>query len=211
MSKNLILLQNGFPGSTTSGEEVTSLNIKNFFKYEKSYSGTQYARLYYNTHIYSNTPYFTTREKLGKAIEGEYYEKETGNLAPNNLAYHYSIHPLLFSMRMKKGFCASNILITSRLEDNENLKLKFLKVGSSVDDFKALYSWKYWMDYPYQTVYPYRFCEESLNIPSLDNKNYCFFAFLYSTSAYNLETGTVLLNNEPLLNISWTETEFIEA
>ena len=36
MSKNLILLQNGFPGSNTSGTEVTSLDIKNFFKYNAS-------------------------------------------------------------------------------------------------------------------------------------------------------------------------------
>lgn len=208
MSKNLILLQNGFPGSSTSGEEVTSLNIKNFFKYEKSYSGTRYAR--FNMDAYSSTA-FDTKDKLAKAIEGEYYEKETGNLAPNNLAYHYSIHPLLFSIRMKKGFCASNILITSRLIDNENLKLKFLKVGNTIDDFKSLYSWTYYDGTWEDSVYPYRFCEESLNIASLDNKNYCFFAFLYSSTAYNLETGTVLLNNEPLLNISWTETEFIEA
>ena len=208
MSKNLILLQNGFPGSSTSGEEVTSLNIKNFFKYEKSYSGTRYAR--FNMDAYSTTA-FDTKDKLAKAIEGEYYEKETGNVLPNNLAYHYSIHPLLFSIRMKKGFCASNILITSRLTGNENLKLKFLKVGNSVNAFKSLYSWTYYDGTWEDSVYPYRFCEESLNIPSLDNKNYCFFAFLYSSTAYNLETGTVLLNNEPLLNISWTETEFIEA
>ena len=211
MSKNLILLQNGFPGSSTSGEEVTSLNIKNFFKYEKSYSGTKYARFHASTGNYDNIPYYDTREKLGKAMKGEYYEKETGNLAPNNLAYHYSIHPLLFSIRMKKGFCASNILITSRLENNENLKLKFLKIGNSVDNFKSLYNWTWWRNYDYRAIYPYNFCEDSLNIASLDNKNYCVFAFLYSTSAYNLETGTVLLDNEPLLNISWTETEFIEA
>ena len=210
MSKNLILLQNGFPGSSTSGVEVTSLNIKNFFKYEKSYAGTQYARLNYYTGNYGSS-YFTTKDRVAKAITGEYYEKETGNLLPNNQAYHYSIQPLLFAIRMKKGFCASNILITSRLESNENLKLKFLKVGNTVDDFKALYEWKYYVSGSYNSVYPYVFCEDSLNISSLDNKNYCFFAFLYSATAYDLESGTVLLNNEPLLNISWTETEFIEG
>lgn len=208
MSKNLILLQNGFPGSSTSGEEVTSLNIKNFFKFEKSYSGTRYARYFINDY---QTNYFSTKDSLAHKIGGEYFEKETGILAPNNLAYHYSIQPILFSIRMKKGFCASNILITSRLADNEHLKLKFLKVGNTVDDFKSLYSWTYYNGAWEDSVYPYRFCEDSLNIGSLDNKNYCFFAFLYSSTAYNLETGTVLLNNEPLLNISWTETEFIEA
>ena len=210
MSKNLILLQNGFPGSSTSGVEVTSLNIKNFFKYEKSYAGTQYARLKYDPGIY-NSSYFTTKDRVAKAIGGEYYEKDTGNLLPNNQAYHYSIQPILFAIRMKKGFCASNILITSRLGDNENLKMKFLKVGTTVEDFKALNNWKYYINGWNHTIYPYKFCEDSLNIPSLDNKNYCFFAFLYSTTAYDLESGTVLLNNEPLLNISWTETEFIEG
>lgn len=211
MSKNLILLQNGFPGSDTSGEIVTSLNIKNFFKYEKGYAGTQYARYVIDTGSVWDSYYFTTKDKIAKAINGEYFEKETGNLAPNNSAYHYSIQPILFAIRMKKGFCASNILITSRLEGNENLKLKFLKIGNSIEDFKALHEWEQGMSGVNKSVYPYKFCENSLNIPSLDNRNYCFFAFLYSSTAYELESGTVLLNNEPLLNISWTETEFIEA
>ena len=35
MSKNLLLIQNGFPGSATSGTVIETLDIKNFFKYEK--------------------------------------------------------------------------------------------------------------------------------------------------------------------------------
>ena len=46
MNKNLLLVQNGFPGSISSGTVIDSLDIKNFFKFEKNTTPTLYSARY---------------------------------------------------------------------------------------------------------------------------------------------------------------------
>ena len=204
MNKNLILLQNGFPGSKTSGIEVYTLDIRNFFKFEKNVTSSRFAMdkddgdlSYYGDKLY---------ERLYSI---EYFEKLSGELKPDNSFLHYSISPLLFAIRMKKGFMGTNVLLSSRLI-NDHLKLKFMDVGTTVEDFKALNNIEAVNDpYGWRSALPHHFLYDSITIPSVDNTNHCFFAVLFSSTAYSLESGTVLLNNEPLFNISWTETEFV--
>ena len=208
MSKNLILLQDGFPGSTVSGTEVTSLNIKNFFKFEKSISGSSYTRRF-GYYYYGASDGCQDWFMKANCYNNEYYQNITGELNPNNIFLNYSIYPMLFALRMKKGYMASDILITSRLT-SEHLKLKFLDIGVTVDDFKALQTPRVANSSWDHAIFPHVFTDETLNIASVNNKNHCFFAFLYSTSAYELDSGTALLDNEPLFNISWTETSIQE-
>lgn len=221
MSKNLILVQNGFPGSSTSGTVVESLNIRNFFKYEKNVSATKYSRNKTNTDEFPKGETSTTIPNNHEFMSywtrtSNYYEPETGNLLANNLFKHYSISFLLFAVRMKKGFSGRDITITSRLT-GEDLKLRFYDIGKTVDDFTNIFK-----EYPlvYESAYisgtrynvfGYKQLSNSIVITDLQQYNHCFLAVLFSNTAYTMESGTVLLNNEPLLNISWTETEFLEV
>ena len=216
MSKNLLLLQDGFPGSNTNGTEVTSLDIKNFFKYEKNVTSTSYSRVHTGElgTNYDITKHYAEHDTFSKLCRDlQYYEPDTGEYKPNTAFKHYSMLPFLFAVRMKKGFLGTDVTIMSRL-NNENLKLRFYDIGNTVDDFKAIYNelpartWSVWGS---SYCRGYKFLTDSIVIPSLDQYNHCFLGVLFSDTAYNLESGTVLLNNEPLLNISWTETEFVEA
>ena len=110
MSKNLILLQNGFPGSNTSGTEVTSLDIKNFFKYEKNVTSTSYSRVHTGElgTSYDITKHYAEHDTFSKLCRDlQYYEPDTGYYKPNTSFKHYSIMPFLFAVRMKKGFLSA--------------------------------------------------------------------------------------------------------
>ena len=208
MTRNLLLLQNGFPGSKTSGTEIDTLNIKNFFKYEKNVSSSKYALERRDDDANNANQYYGTTPHT-KVYNMEYFEKITGELKPDSEYLHYSISPLLFAVRTNKGFAASNVLITSRLM-NDNLSLRFIDVGETVEDFQALNNVEAIFDgWGWRSIIPHHFLQDSITIPSVSNINHCFFAVLFSSTAYSLESGTVLLNNEPLFNISWTETEFV--
>lgn len=208
MSRNLLLLQNGFPGSKTSGIEIDTLDIRNFFKYEKNVSSSKYAMERRDDDANNASQYYGTIPHT-KVYNMEYFEKVSGELKPDTSFLHYSISPLLFAVRTKKGFAASNVLISSRLT-NENLKLRFMDIGETIDDFKALNKVEAINDgWNWRSILPHHFLQDSITIPSVSNINHCFFAVLYSSTAYTLESGTVLMDNEPLFNISWTETEFV--
>lgn len=223
MNKNLILVQNGFPGSNTSGTEIDTLDIKNFFKYEKSVSASKYARKYvytgsgspYYISPYSGRVEFNTNnpDELRKAaLPSHWYENYTGELGHKDSFKHYSVSFLLFAVRMKKGFLGTNVTITSRIGQDSPVKLKFYNIGDSVSDFSAMKNLDYIRSGSFDyDVYAHRMLSDSIVIPSVNQYNHCFLAALFSDSVYELESGTTLLNNEPLLNISWTETEFTEA
>lgn len=224
MDKNLVLVQNGFPGSNTSGTIIDTLNLKNFFKFEKDVVPTKYVKRlvgelysgltedpYTTSHDFLKTTY--TEDDIKRYVRvAQYYLNNTGELKQNTDFKHYSITPILCAVRMKQGFLGTNVLITSRLQ-NDNIKIRFLDIGNSLDDFKNMSKMitpTVHGDY-YRMLRGHRCCTNSISIPSLDQYNHCFLAVVFSDTAYTLESGTVLLNNEPLLNISWTETEFIEA
>ena len=226
MNKNLILVQNGFPGSNTSGTEVDTLDIKNFFKFEKSIVPTTYVKFYKDGYYgmkclppFENIKYDTdATENNEEAIikissTAQYYDNDTGKIQRNNNFNHYSVSFLLFAVRMKKGFLGTNITITSRLPSDSPLKIRFHNLGYTVDDFKSHLSGEHCLryDYRFTNYFPHLSLYNSIMIPSLNQYNHCFLAALFSNSVYELESGTILLNNEPLLNISWTETEFTEA
>ena len=221
MSKNLILVQDGFPGSNTSGTVVESLNIKNFFKYEKNVSATTYSRNKTNTDEFPKGETSTTIPNNHDFMSlwtraSNYYEPLTGNLLANNLFKNYSVTFLLFAVRMKKGFTGRDVTITSRLT-SDDLSLRFYDIGKTVEDFTNIYK-----EYPLvfesayisgsrYNVFGYKQLSNSIVITDLQQYNHCFLAALFSKTAYTMESGTVLLNNEPLLNISWTETGISEA
>ena len=216
MAKNLILLRDGFPGSSTSGTAIETLDLKNFFKYEKNVIPTTYARKTYDLGGYKDIAnYPNDHVKFTEWFrDPQYFEKDTGEYAPNTLFKHYSASAMLFAVRMENGYSGTDITITSRIE-KDNLKIRFMDIGKSVDDFKDLYN-----ELPARTWHVtrgatygrgYRCLVDTIVIPTLENLNHCFLAVVFSDSAYELETGSVLLNNEPLLNISWTETKFLEA
>lgn len=220
MDKNLILVQNGFPGSNTSGTIIDTLNIRNFFKYEKNVSPTVYYRKHWGYGWESNglEPYnndywnyqYSTGVGRKLSMPAQWYERSTGDLKYNNSFKHYSVSFMLFAVRMKKGYLGTDVTITSRLASDSPLKLKFFNIGTTVEDFQKLILTDVRKVSDYE-VLPHMKVNSSMVIPSLANYNHCFLAALFSDSAYELESGTVLLNNEPLLNISWTETEFVEA
>lgn len=226
MNKNLILVQNGYPHSTTSGTEVDSLDITNFFKFEKDVVPSIYASRYisFSSIINSNTkslsPFSTDiafDERTDKQLQhwaspSAWYEKE-GELKYNKTFKHYSVSLLLFAVRMQKGFLGADVTITSRLASDSPLKLRFFDIGETLEDFKKLANALKFFKNPADTSYdgefhPHRTLSNALSIPTLNQYNHCFLAALFSDSAYLKESGTKLLNNEPLLNISWTETAF---
>lgn len=223
VNKNLLLVQNGFPGSKTSGTEVDSLDIRNFFKYEKDVTPSEYAS-YQRWYLSDTSPfkpfnfkredtYLNANEIRQTTIPSQWYEK-TGELKYNNSFKHYSVSFLLFAVRMKKGFLGSNITVASRLPSDHPLKLRFYDLGESLEAFKAInkmskiycsnntdyYNWR-----------PHKILSNGIVIPTLTQYNHCFLAALFSDSVYTKESGSALLTNEPLLNVSWTETEFIEG
>lgn len=226
MNKNLILVQNGYPHSTTSGTEVDSLDITNFFKFEKDVVPSIYASryIYFSNIINSDTkslsPFSTDiafDERTDKQLQhwaspSAWYEKE-GELKYNKTFKHYSVSLLLFAVRMQKGFLGTDVTITSRLASDSPLKLRFFDIGETLEDFKKLANALKFFKNPANTSYdgefhPHRTLSNALSIPTLNQYNHCFLAALFSDSAYLKESGTKLLNNEPLLNISWTETAF---
>lgn len=226
MNKNLVLVQNGYPHSTTSGTEVDSLDITNFFKFEKDVVPSKYASryVYFSSITNSDTPSlepFNTNiafdERTDKQLQhwaspSAWYEKE-GALKYNNTFKHYSVSLLLFAVRMQKGYLGTDITIASRLASDSPLKLRFFDIGETLDDFKELAKALKFFKNPKDTSYngefhPHRTLSNTLSIPTLNQYNHCFLAALFSDSAYLKESGTKLLNNEPLLNISWTETAF---
>lgn len=227
MSKNLLLIQNGFPGSATSGTVIETLDIKNFFKYEKDVVATLgKKRLFYSTwNSISGIPPFNNKSyyddnlkiKMSEILETSmvpnYYEPETGSIKYNSNFKHYSISFLLFAVRMKKGFLGTDITITSRLTSDSPLKIRFYNLGKTVDDFKSKINKHsiYTSSSSSVNMVPHLCLSDSIVIPSVNQYNHCFLAALFSDSVYEMESGTTLLNNEPLLNISWTETEFTEA
>lgn len=222
MNKNLILVQNGFPGSNTSGTIVESLNIKNFFKFEKSVSASKYARRYVYTGSggtsllspYTGRVSFDTNnlEEIAKtALPSHWYEEYTGELGYKDNFKHYSVSFLLFAIRMKKGYLGTDITITSRLTSDSPLKMRFYNIGATVNDFSRMNSLDYIRSSFSWDVYAHKMLSDSIIIPSVNQYNHCFLAALFSDSVYEMESGTTLLNNEPFLNISWTETEFTEA
>lgn len=225
MNKNLVLVQNGYPHSTISGTEVDSLDITNFFKFEKNVVPTIYAL--YSKEILSdnkslnllspfneNVSYNAASNTLLKtAAPSAWYEKDAA-LKYNKDFKHYSITFLLFAVRMQKGFLGTDVTITSRLAEDSPLKLRFYDIGDTLEDFKNMNNiLKNPLKAPtsgwfYGNIYPHRPLSNALSIPTLNQYNHCFLAALFSDSAYLKESGTKLLNNEPLLNISWTETAF---
>ena len=227
MNKNLVLVQNGYPHSTTSGTEVDSLDITNFFKFEKDVVPTIYASRYqWSLHTIPFVAPFQGSTEVGKyagysnAYDAEYskvsmgsawYEKD-GELKYNKTFKHYSISFLLFAVRMQKGFLGTDVTIASRLASDSPLKLRFFDIGDTLEDFKKLNRmllYKTNQTYNnYNELHPHKFLSNALSIPTLNQYNHCFLAALFSDSAYLKESGTKLLNNEPLLNISWTETAF---
>lgn len=227
MNKNLILVQNGYPHSTTSGTEVDSLDITNFFKFEKDVVPSAFASkyLYFSgiTHgsdtqdlkPFVNNIAFDERTNIQLqhlASPSAWYEKE-GELKYNKTFKHYSVSLLLFAVRMQKGFLGTDITIASRLKEDSSVKLRFFDIGETLEDFKKLANALKFFKNPANTSYdgefhPHRTLSNALSIPTLNQYNHCFLAALFSDSAYLKESGTKLLNNEPLLNISWTETAF---
>ena len=228
MNKNLVLVQNGYPHSTTSGTEVDSLDITNFFKFEKDVVPTIYASKYQWS--VDSTPFvapFQGSTKVGyyvgssNAYDAEYskvsmgsawYEKD-GELKYNKTFKHYSISLFLFAVRMQKGYLGTDVTIASRLASDSPLKLRFFDIGETLEDFKKLnrmllYKTKQTDRNNFNELHPHKFLSNALSIPTLNQYNHCFLAALFSDSAYLKESGTKLLNNEPLLNISWTETAF---
>ena len=228
MSKNLLLIQNGFPGSATSGTEIETLDIKNFFKYEKDVVATLGTKRFFSwtwQNIYGIPPFGSKsyggtdlQRKMSAILETSmvpnYYEPETGNIKHNGNFKHYSISFFLFAVRMKKGFMGTDITITSRLAADSPLKIRFYNLGKTVDDFKSkidkhtIYNES---GTNHTNMVPHLCLSDSIIIPSVNQYNHCFLAALFSDSVYEMESGTTLLNNEPLLNISWTETEFLEV
>lgn len=227
MNKNLVLVQNGYPHSTTSGTEVDSLNVNNFFKFEKSIVPSKYANYYKrygsDTGSYGLTalaPFKNNFAFIGSTdailqtalCPSAYYEKE-GTLKYDNLFKHYSITFLLFAVRMQKGFLGTDVTIASRLSEDSPLKLRFYDIGESFASFADMNKIKRYRNPSDPTssnisATPYKGLSNALSIPTLNQYNHCFLAALFSDSAYLKESGTKLLNNEPLLNISWTETAF---
>lgn len=225
MNKNLVLVQNGYPHSTTSGTAVDSLDITNFFKLEKDVVPSALANWYTRWGTYKHefeglTPFATQMIDVNVATDAQlqrgfcpsaYYEKE-GGLKYNNTFKHYSISLLLFAVRMQKGYLGADVTITSRLSSDSPLKLRFFDIGETLEDFKNLNSFKKYKKTPTDSIYlsyhPHKILSNALSIPTLNQYNHCFLAALFSDSAYLKESGTKLLNNEPLLNISWTETAF---
>lgn len=223
MNKNLVLVQNGYPHSSTSGTEVDSLDITNFFKFEKNVVPSVYAnyslsgdmsRPQYLPPLQGSAPYWWNNpniapiEYLRVTAPSAYYEKE-GALKYNNTFKHYSISLLLFAVRMQKGYLGTDVTIASRLTADSPLKLRFYDIGETLDDFKNLNKEIYYIQQNNtREIHPHKFLSNALSIPTLNQYNHCFLAALFSDSAYLKESGTKLLNNEPLLNISWTETAF---
>ncbi len=228
MNKNLVLVQNGYPHSTKSGTEVDSLDITNFFKFEKDVVPSVYASKYQwsldNTnflapfsgsvkvgyYIGDSNAYDAAYSKV--SMGNAYYEKD-GALKYNKAFKHYSVSLLLFAVRMQKGYLGTDVTITSRLADDSPLKLRFFDIGETLDAFKALnkmllYKSRNNDSDNYNEIRPHKCLSNALSIPTLNQYNHCFLAALFSDSAYLKESGTKLLNNEPLLNISWTETAF---
>lgn len=219
MNKNLILVQNGYPHSTTSGKEVDSLDITNFFKFEKDVAPSEFSTLYHWTSLDKLRPFvgtlsfahnnYSDNEYQKAAMPTAWYEKE-GELKYNKTFKHYSMTFLLFAVRMQKGFLGTDVMITSRLADDSPLKLKFYDIGEDLQSFQNM---KTFIKYrsssgDYANIHPHGILKNALSIPTLNQYNHCFLAALFSDSAYLKESGTKLLNNEPLLNISWTETAF---
>lgn len=224
MNKNLVLVQNGYPHSTTSGTEVDSLDITNFFKFEKDVVPSTFAC--YASHssawgmdlpalapftamtVNENTPDSTLQKCITPSA---YYEKE-GELKYDKKFKHYSISFLLFAVRMQKGFLGTDVTIASRLPSASPLKLRFFDIGETLDDFKSINVFLKHIDtnnpYSQKDIRPHKLLSNSIIIPTLNQYNHCFLAALFSDSAYLKTSGTKLLNNEPLLNISWTETAF---
>lgn len=224
MNKNLVLVQNGYPHSNTSGTEVDSLDITNFFKFEKDVVPSAYGC--YASHsspwgmaLPALAPFTamtvnasTSEATLQKGITpSAYYEKE-GELKYNKIFKHYSISFLLFAVRMQKGFLGTDVTIASRLPSDSPLKLRFFDIGETLDDFKNMNVFIKHLDegsgYSNKDIRPHKILSNSIIIPTLNQYNHCFLAALFSDSAYLKASGTKLLNNEPLLNISWTETAF---
>lgn len=222
MNKNLVLVQNGYPHSTTSGTEIDSLDITNFFKFEKNVVPSVYANYIINSDM-AEPPYLSPLvgsaprywdnsniapiEYLRVTAPSAYYDKE-GALKYNDVFKHYSVSLLLFAVRMQKSYLGTNVTITSRLATDSPLKLRFYDIGETLDDFKNLNNKISYMQRNYREIRPHKFLSNALSIPTLNQYNHCFLAALFSDSAYLKESGTKLLNNEPLLNISWTETAF---
>lgn len=223
MNKNLVLVQNGYPHSTKSGTEVDSLDITNFFKFEKDVVPSKYVNVF---NPWKNDTTNTVAKKLepftGAVIyqsasdaelqmcinPSSWYEKE-GELKYNNSFKHYSISFLLFAVRMQKGFLGSSVTIASRLAADSPLKLKFYDIGETLDDFKNINKFIKYMRGDWRVSIPaHKALSNGLVIPTLNQYNHCFLAALFSDSAYLKASGTKLLDNEPLLNISWTETAF---
>lgn len=222
MNKNLVLVQNGYPHSATSGTEIDSLDITNFFKFEKNVVPTQYENKNFwyiasGTALspfnfsYSSFRDLSIEKKVQITTPSAWYEKE-GALKYNNTFKHYSVSFLLFAVRMKKGYLGTNVTIASRLRSDSPLKLKFYDVGDSLESFKKLNNLLIYRESASTDadwdIRPSRILSNALSIPTLNQYNHCFLAALFSDSAYLKESGTKLLNNEPLLNISWTETAF---
>lgn len=218
MNKNLVLVQNGYPHSKTSGTEIDSLDITNFFKFEKDIVPTAYlSRYVYWMNAASAQPLspLTATVDIGKATPKQlltlaapsaFYEKE-GELKSNKAFKHYSISFLLFAVRMQKGFLGTDVTIASRLPSDSPLKLRFYDIGDTLEDFKNINFSKKYTNTSY-SITAHGHLSNALSIPTLNQYNHCFLAALFSDSAYLKESGTKLLNNEPLLNISWTETAF---
>lgn len=223
MNKNLVLVQNGYPHSTKSGTEVDSLDITNFFKFEKDVVPSKYANAY---NPWKNDGTSTVAKKLepftGTVIyqhasdtelqrcinPSSWYEKD-GELKYNKTFKHYSISFLLFAVRMQKGFLGTDVTIASRLASDSPLKLKFYDIGETLDDFKNINQFIKYSSGDWRCSVPaHKLLSNAFSIPTLNQYNHCFLAALFSDSAYLKESGTKLLNNEPLLNISWTETAF---
>ncbi len=228
MNKNLVLVQNGYPHSTTSGAEVDSLDITNFFKFEKNVVPSKYVNYYkWNGNDTGSSygmsalapfvnyfPFISSTDTILQTAlcPSAYYEKE-GALKYDNLFKHYSITFLLFAVRMQKGFLGTDVTIASRLSEDSPLKLRFCDIGESYASFANMNKIKRYRDPANPTgssvtATPYKALSNALVIPTLNQYNHCFLAALFSDSAYLKESGTKLLNNEPLLNISWTETAF---
>ena len=218
MNKNLVLVQNGYPHSATSGTEVDSLDITNFFKFEKDVAPSKFSTLYHWVSLERLSPFvgslsyshndYSDIEYQKAAMPSAWYEKE-GELKYNKTFKHYSMTFLLFAVRMQKGFLGTDVMITSRLTNDSPLKLKFYDIGETLQSFQNMKTFiQYKNGRDYTNIHPHGILKNALSIPTLNQYNHCFLAALFSDSAYLKESGTKLLNNEPLLNISWTETAF---
>lgn len=218
MNKNLVLVQNGYPHSATSGTKVDSLDITNFFKFEKDVAPSKFSTLYHWSQLKRLEPFvgslsyahnnYSDIEYQKAAMPSAWYEKE-GELKYNKTFKHYSMTFLLFAVRMQKGFLGTDVMITSRLTNDSPLKLKFYDIGETLQSFQNMKTFiQYKSGSDYTNIHPHGILKNALSIPTLNQYNHCFLAALFSDSAYLKESGTKLLNNEPLLNISWTETAF---